>query len=68
MELITVELTEFDAKLFMQFQKRYVFIKLLESLGVFDVTTGSITIHFGPKGEIGKVEVHKNYVYPQPLN
>lgn len=64
-ELIKLELTPFDAKLFMEFQKRYAFMKLLDSLGIFDVTTGSITVHFGGKGEIGKVEVHKNYIYPQ---
>lgn len=62
-ELITVHLTEFDSKLFMQFQKQYAFMKLMDSLGVFNVTTGSVTVHFGPAGEIGKVEVHKNFVY-----
>lgn len=61
--LIKIELTEFDAKLFLQFQKRYAFVKLMESLGIFDVTTGSVTVHFDSKGQIGAVEVNKKYVY-----
>lgn len=63
-ELTIVHLTPLDAKLFIEFQKRYAFIKLLESLNVFDIEQGSVTVHFNNSGEIRNVEVRKNY-YPQ---
>lgn len=62
-DITIVELTPFDAKLFMQFQKHYAFIKLMDSLSVFDVTSGSVTIHFNGSGKIGAVEMNKKYVY-----
>lgn len=58
-----VELSEFDAKLFYQFQKNYTFIKLLDSLGIFDLKTGNVVLHFDASGKIGAVEVNKKYVY-----
>ena len=57
----TIELTNEDALLFAQFQKRYAFIKLLESLGAFDIKSGNIKINFDEIGAIGVVEVNRYY-------
>lgn len=51
-----IELTDDDAVLFAQFQKRYSFVALMESLKVFDIRNGSITIHFDKYGGIGKIK------------
>lgn len=53
-ELTTVQLSEKEAKLFIMMQ-------LLESLGVFDIKSGSVNIHFDKDGKIGSVEVNKTY-------
>lgn len=47
--------------LFVQYQKRYAFMKLLESIGAFDVKNGYITIHFDNIGGIGSVDVQRHY-------
>lgn len=60
MDNITVYLTPEDAQLFLQFQKRYLFMKVLENIGVFDLKSGSIEIHFTNLGEIGSVDLHKH--------
>lgn len=52
--LTTVQLTEQEAKLFIMMQ-------LLQSLGVFDIKSGSVTIHFDKDGKIGSVEINKTY-------
>lgn len=51
MELIKVEIT------FKQIQ----FVKLMESLGVFDIKNGSVRINFNDAGEIGVVEVNRTF-------
>ncbi len=56
-----IELTNEEALLFVQFQKRYAFMKLLESLNAFDIKSGFITIHFDNLGGIGSVDVQKHY-------
>lgn len=62
METITrVDLTETEAKLFIKYQKYHAFMTLLESVGAFDLRSGSIFIHFDSQGEIGSVEVKKFY-------
>jgi hypothetical protein len=53
-----IYITDADAILFVEFQKRYAFIKLLESLNVFDIKSGSVTIHFDAFGQIGSVDKH----------
>ena len=60
-QLTTLFLTQEDIKLFVEFQKRYVLKKLLESLGVFDIKSGNVEIHFTSSGEIGSVDIHKHY-------
>lgn len=54
MQLTTIQLTEQEAKLF-------VMMQLLQSLGVFDIKSGSVTIHFDKDGKIGSVEINKTY-------
>lgn len=59
-EMVVIELTDLDARLFQQFQKRYQFIKLLEDLDAFALKNGHITIHFNNLGEVGSVDVQKH--------
>ncbi len=54
MLLTTLQVNEKEAKLFIMMQ-------LLESLGVFDIKSGSVTIHFDKDGKIGNVVVQKSY-------
>lgn len=57
----TVELSKEDALLFIEFQKRYAFVAMMESLGVFDIRNGSVTINFDSRGAISTVV--KNEVF-----
>lgn len=54
----TIELTQEDALLFVAFQKRHAFMQLLDSIGVFDTRSGTVTlaINFDAMGAIGSVE------------
>ena len=63
-ELTTIQLTPDEAALFVQFQKRFLFMKLLESVGAFDIKSGYITIHFDNLGGIGSVDVQRHYKLP----
>jgi len=49
MDKVTVQITV----------KQFALIKLLESLNVFKIKNGSVTIHFDMIGNIGKVETHR---------
>lgn len=60
-QLTTLFLTDDEIKLFIEFQKKHALIKLLESLGVFDIKSGSVEIHFTAQGEIGSVDIHKHF-------
>lgn len=60
-DLIKVELNNEDALLFVKFQKRHAFIKLMESMGAFDIKSGSLTIHFDQYGGIGSVDVNRHF-------
>lgn len=62
--LVKIELSEADARLFIAFQKRYAFTKLLEEMGAFDIKNGSIEVHFGNMGEIAKIDIHSHYRLP----
>lgn len=57
-------LTPEDAALFLQFQKRYLFMKVLETAGAFDLRSGSVEIHFANTGEILSVDIHKHLRLP----
>ncbi len=52
--LTTVLLTPEESKMFIMMQ-------LLRSLGVFDIKSGNVTIHFDKTGAIGSVDVNKKY-------
>lgn len=64
MELTNISLTPEEAKLFIEFQKRYAFMHLLESLGAFDIRSGFLTVHFTNTGEIGSIDIQKHYRLP----
>ena len=42
----------------------WTMMKLLESLGVFDVKLGKVSIDFDGKGKIGNIKIEKNYRIP----
>lgn len=58
MELLKIPifLTEEEAKQFLNFQKHYNIVGLLESVKAFDIKSGSVTIHFNSAGQIKGVE------------
>lgn len=60
LEKTTVELTNEDATLFVEFQKRYQFMKLLKDMGVFELRGGHVTIHFSNLGEIMGVDIQRH--------
>ena len=57
----TVFLDDETAKLFVQFQKRRMFMLLLEQKGGFDIVNGSLEIHFDKDGLISSVDKHERY-------
>jgi len=59
--LTTIELTEDEAKLFLEFQKRFAFVQLLDSIKAFQMKSGSITIHFDSFGQIASVDKQEHY-------
>ncbi len=67
-DTIPVHLTQEESLLFVQFQKRFAFMKLLESVGAFDIRSGSLTIFFDNIGGIGSIDIQRKYKchpYPQ---
>lgn len=60
-ELTPVYLTDDDCLLFVEFQKRHAFIKLMDSLGVFNIKGGSVEVHFDKFGQILSVDIHNHY-------
>lgn len=67
METTPIFLTKEEALLFVAFQKRYAFFRLLETLKVFELKSGSVEIHFDNLGGIGSVDIHQHFKghYPQ---
>lgn len=57
----TVSLTDEEALQFVQFQKHYSLIQLLNTLGIFDIKSGYVTIHFDGMGRIGSVDKWQHY-------
>ncbi len=55
---ITIFLTPPDAELFKSYQEFHQTFALLCKSGVFDIKSGSATIHFDNLGVIQKVERH----------
>lgn len=55
---VIVELTEFDAKLFLEFQKNYNIFSTLVQSGVFNIRNGNATINFDKDGVIREIDFH----------
>lgn len=56
-----IELSNEDALAFVAFQKRYAFFQLLDSLDVFEIRNGSVTVNFNDMGAISTVTLNKVY-------
>lgn len=56
-----IYLTEEEALHFVQFQKHYALIRLLESIDAFAMKNGSITIHFDSLGRIALVDKKEQF-------
>ena len=54
-----IELSTEEALKFVQFQKRYAFFQMLESIDAFSVRNGSITVNFDNLGAITSVSVNQ---------
>lgn len=62
MEKTIIELTEEDAKLFLEFQKKYYIIKpLLKKLEENKTKQGNITFHFTIYEEIASFDLIRSY-------
>lgn len=59
-----IELTDEEARLFIEFQKRFALVKLLESIGALNMSNGSITIHFDSLGQIKLVDKQQHFRLP----
>ena len=63
--LVIVELSPIDAELFIQFQKHYLEFKYLIERRVFDIKSGSATIHFDSVGNMAKnIDFHLTSLPP----
>lgn len=60
--LTTIQVTPIDAKMFLSFQKHYALVKLMDSVGGFDIKNGSIKINFDTQGKIKEVVKIENYI------
>lgn len=60
-QLTVVHLSPEEARLFIEFQKRYKFMQLLESVDAFSIKGGFVTIHFDNMGEAGSIDVQRRY-------
>lgn len=56
-----VYLTDEECAQFVIFQKHRALIGLLDSIGAFNVTNGSIRIHFGSLGRIVGVDKQEHF-------
>jgi len=56
-----LELTPDEAKLFLEFQKRYQFMNRLADNKAFEMKRGSIEVHFDNLGEVGSVDIHYHH-------
>ncbi len=59
-ELIRIEITTPEAMLFREFQCFHETFALLCTKGVFDIKSGSVTIHFDNNSKIQKIERKDN--------
>lgn len=59
--LVKVLMTEEDARLFLLFQKHYLFIAQLEKIKAFDIRNGNIKIHFDYEGAIRTIDKFESH-------
>jgi hypothetical protein len=57
----TIQLTNEDAELFLEFQKYYALFGLLKSIDAFSLQNGSVTINFNYLGQIKSVNKQQNF-------
>ena len=60
-EKTTIFLTTEDALLFVQYKKRYAFMKIMESVGAFNLKRGAITIEFDYEGQIKDIKKYEHF-------
>lgn len=60
-EKTPVYLTPEECEQFITFQKHRALIGLLDSIGAFKITNGSVRIHFGSMGHIVGVDKQEHY-------
>lgn len=60
-EKTPVYLTPDECEQFVIFQKHRALIGLLDSIGAFNITNGSIRIHFGSLGRIVGLDKQEHY-------
>lgn len=70
--LVTVELSEYEAKAFVQFQKHYKDFMALHEGGVFNIRNGKAILHFDATGGMTEVDYElvgfkKNYPIVQAI-
>lgn len=56
-----ITISKEEAKLFVQFQKRFSFMQLLESIGAFDMKSASLTVNFDGMGKIASLQKLEHY-------
>jgi hypothetical protein len=56
MNVVSVELSEHEAKMFVQFQKNYEAFSIMQEAGVFNITNGSAIINFDEGGTLTGVD------------
>ena len=59
--LSSIDLSEEDSLLFVEFQKRYAFIQALDSIHAFDIKNGSLTIHFDSLGQVRSMDKQEHF-------
>lgn len=56
-----ITISKEEARLFVEFQKRYAFMQLLESIKAFDMRSASLTINFDGMGRIASLQKLEHY-------
>ena len=59
--MTSIELTDKDALLFVEFQKYYILFGMLKSIGALDIKNGSVTFNFDYLGNIKSVNKIENF-------
>ena len=59
--MTTIELTDEGVKDYIEYQRRFPFFKLLESVGAFSIKGGSITIQFDRLGQIVSLDKQEHF-------